>query len=370
MTKPLVSVVIPAYNHEHYITKTFGSLINQTYENMELIVIDDGSSDNTLLVIQDYERKLVDRFSKVIVKSQKNQGICKTLNNGIQLSEGEYIFICPSDDVFSENFVCKQVCYLEENKDYSCSYTDGINLNSSELDIHDYSKGNVFSELFTFKSGDLRWFMLDNYLNLPTPSFIYRASIFEEIGLFDETLKFEDVDMFLRISKYNKMGCINEKLFYRRLHNTNSGRNPDIIIKGLKQIIEKYSLDPDYSEEEKHKLIHNLSKDIEILEGKYNKNQFIKTENFRNFVNNRKLYVWGTGTYAKDLLDSQSSKLEVSLFIESLPKRETFLNKKVISSQALLQLEKDYFILIASSYKEEIVKWLDNHGFERDKDYM
>lgn len=369
MKLPLVSVIIPAYNHENYVEATLESLINQTYENIELIVIDDGSKDGTLLKIKGYEQKLAERFFKVTIKSQENQGICKTLNTGIRLSGGKYIFICPTDDVFSEKFVWKHIRYLEKNPEYACSYTDGINVNSDELDLQDYSRGNIFSNLFTFKSGDLREFMLDNYLNLPTPSFIYRASVFETVGYYDELLKFEDVDMFLRISKNNPIGCINEKLFYRRLHNTNSGRNPEIIIKGLKQIIGKYELDLDYSEEEKQKLIHNLNKDINILEGKYNKNQYIKTEDFINLVGNRKLFVWGTGTYAKDLLVSQNN-LEVSLFIESSQKRLDFLGKKVISAQALLQLEKDYFILIASSYENQITKWLDEHQFVRGQHYI
>lgn len=369
MKTPLVSVIMPAYNHENYVGAALESLIRQTYENMELIVIDDGSNDSTLLKIKDSEQKLIRRFKNVLVKKQSNQGICKTINNGVQLSKGEYIFISSSDDVFSENFVWKHIRYLEENPEYACSYTDGINVNSDELDLQDYSKGNIFSDLFTFKSGNLREFMLDNYLNLPTPSFIYRRSVFEKVGLYDERLKFEDVDMFLRISKNNKIGCINEKLFYRRLHNTNSGRNPEIIIKGLKQIIEKYEVDLDYSKEEKLKLIHNLNKDIHIFEGKYNKERYIKSEDFTNLLGDRKLFVWGTGTYAKDLLLSQT-KLEVSLYVESLPKKESFLDKRVINLQTLLKLDKDFFILIASSYEMEIVKWLENHRFERGKHFI
>lgn len=369
MKLPLVSVIIPAYNHENYVEATLESLINQTYENIELIVIDDGSKDGTLLKIKGYEQKLAERFFKVTIKSQENQGICKTLNTGIRLSGGKYIFICPTDDVFSEKFVWKHIRYLEKNPEYACSYTDGINVNSDELDLQDYSRGNIFSNLFTFKSGDLREFMLDNYLNLPTPSFIYRAGVFETVGLYDEQLKFEDVDMFLRISKNNPIGCINEKLFYRRLHNTNSGRNPEIIIKGLKQIIEKYELDLDYSEDEKLRLIGNLNKDINILEGKYNRNEYIKSEEFINLVGNRRLFVWGTGTYAKDILASQT-KLEVELFIESIPKKQNFLDKKVISAQELLQLEKDYFILIASSYSDEIEGWLNHQGFKKAKNYI
>ena len=89
---PLVSVVISAYNHENYIQETINSIIAQTYEKIELIIIDDGSIDLTFEKILEMENVCKERFINIIFKKQKNQGIGTTANNLINLSQGKYIY--------------------------------------------------------------------------------------------------------------------------------------------------------------------------------------------------------------------------------------------------------------------------------------
>ena len=91
--KPLVSVLIPAFNHEKYIQQAIKSIINQDYKNIELLIIDDGSTDDTWNKIQEMKFLCIGRFVNIFFEKQKNNGVCTTLNRLIQKSNGEFILI-------------------------------------------------------------------------------------------------------------------------------------------------------------------------------------------------------------------------------------------------------------------------------------
>jgi len=98
-TNPLVSVIIPCYNHERYVQETILSIINQTYKNIELLIIDDGSSDSSYDKIREMEEQCNRRFIRFETKRQENKGLIETLNSLINMSSGEYVFPIASDDV-------------------------------------------------------------------------------------------------------------------------------------------------------------------------------------------------------------------------------------------------------------------------------
>lgn len=125
--QPLVSVVIPAYNCEKYIAETLDSVISQTYSNLEIIVVNDCSTDNTEQVILEYEKK--DRRIKYL-KNGVNSGVAKTRNGGVAVANGEWIAFLDSDDIWNFDKIEKQINHLYGSKGYFCytsySFVDGL----------------------------------------------------------------------------------------------------------------------------------------------------------------------------------------------------------------------------------------------------
>jgi len=117
--KPKVSIIIPVYNREDYIGETINSVLNQDYENFEIILVDDASSDNSNAVMQ----KFADDEDRVILlKNTLNKGRSGSVNVGLEKANGDYITFLDSDDLFSEERLKKQVRFMQENSDVDMSY--------------------------------------------------------------------------------------------------------------------------------------------------------------------------------------------------------------------------------------------------------
>ena len=115
---PKVSVIIPAYNHEKYVGATIESILNQTYKNIELIIIDDGSRDKTWDVISSYEKQCEERLAGFVFKRQENSGTCVTLSRLTSHATGKYVFFIASDDIAACESVKLFVKFLEQNDEY------------------------------------------------------------------------------------------------------------------------------------------------------------------------------------------------------------------------------------------------------------
>ena len=230
MTKnnlPLVSVVVPCYNHEKYVKETIESIINQTYKNIELIVIDDGSKDNSVSVIQE----LADKYGFTFIH-RPNKGLSATLNEGIRLSKGKYFSAIASDDILMLEKIEKQVEFMESNPEYGMCYGKIVYFEDSIENTYEYPNSN--------KQG---W-VFDDLLNygcfIPAPSYFMRKEVFESVGGFDKNLWIEDWDMWLRISQKYQVGYIDEYLAYYRKHDTNISSQSLKMYQAEKQILEKY----------------------------------------------------------------------------------------------------------------------------------
>ena len=117
-SNPLVSVVIAAYNHERFVQETIRSIIAQKYENIELIIIDDGSTDSTWHKIQELLPECEKRFVRVYAQTQENRGCALTSNKLISEAQGKYIYSIASDDLSKPHAIEKQVNFLEKHPDY------------------------------------------------------------------------------------------------------------------------------------------------------------------------------------------------------------------------------------------------------------
>lgn len=367
---PLVSVLVPSYNHSEFVTETLQSLCAQTYKNIELIIIDDGSNDNSVKIIEKCIPKVIENTKSVQFIKQSNTGICRTMNKGLELATGKYFCILPSDDIMHRDFLEKQVRFLENNT-FSCSYTNGTHIDTAFLNNKEYHKGVPFSDSIPFKSGNINSFLLENVFRLPSPSFVYRLSILQEIGGFDDNIQFEDVDLMLRISKRFKIGFINEKLFFHRIHKNNSGRNKDIIV-GAITILEKKYIESNYlalNEEELAILANHFAKvRQEQLDPNPKKFWFdIDVKSLKVLAKGKKLVAWGTGEFAKTFL-SQYPDLIFDYFIDS--KKTGKWNGYEIKSPEYLKGETNVYLLVLSSFNHEIELELDKMAFIKEIDFQ
>lgn len=235
---PLVSVLIPAYNHENYIQETIESIINQTYPNIELIILDDGSKDKTWEKITELKPKCENRFVKIHFETKQNEGTCITLNKLLKLSSGEFVYIIASDDLAKPQAIEKEVKFLQDNPDYALAIGDNEYVDSMGKQIFRTQKAftsNIknakYKTVKEFLSSKLKIdFLSDDFGSYKTlykenyipNGYLIRKNIFETIGNFTKNAPLEDFWLMLQISKYKKMKYIDEILFSYRIHDTNT----------------------------------------------------------------------------------------------------------------------------------------------------
>lgn len=194
---PLVSVVIPTFNREILIQKALGSVLAQTYPHIEIIVVDDGSTDNTRGII-------LQRYGETVrYLYQENQGISKSRNTGIKNAQGDFIAFLDSDDYWVPEKTERQIALFQEHPEYGlvASCCASIRLDGRFREKNRPGKsGWVLEGLFHA-----------NYIR--TSSAIIKRECIEKVGIFDEELKeCEEYDYWLRIAAKYPIGFINESL--------------------------------------------------------------------------------------------------------------------------------------------------------------
>ncbi len=198
----LITVVIPTYNRANLIKDAIKTVFSQTYQKFEIIIVDDGSEDNTSEVI----KNLTDERIKYIY--QKNSGVSSARNNGIKNAKGEYIAFLDSDDLWHPQKLEKQLSVLENNPNIGLvtSSSKYITFEKKFIKIKKHcAEGNILLNPDRVFCG--------------TPTLLIRKNIFEKSGLFDETMNFcEDWDLFFRISLICGVYSIPEVLTYVRSH--------------------------------------------------------------------------------------------------------------------------------------------------------
>jgi glycosyltransferase involved in cell wall biosynthesis len=145
LVEKLVSVITPCFNGELYISRFLDSILEQTYSNIELILIDDGSTDNTKGIIEDYQQKFVDRGFSVVYIYQKNQGQAAAVNRGLKLFKGEYLTWPDSDDLLYKDSIKNKVEFLVNNPEYGFVRTDLSVVNEADVSIVLHKGSDVIS---------------------------------------------------------------------------------------------------------------------------------------------------------------------------------------------------------------------------------
>jgi glycosyltransferase involved in cell wall biosynthesis len=204
----MVSIILPVYNGERFIAKAVESILNQTYRLYEFIIIDDGSRDATISIINTFHD---DRI--VLLQNSDNLGIVESLNKGIQKAKGEYICRMDADDISVDTRLEKQVQFLEDNKQIAVvgSQTVLIDENDREIgsEVYPVSPQNISKSIFLhnpFAHG----------------SILIRASVFKECGSYDSRFIYnEDYDLWLRIGSKYLLANMPIQLLKRRIHDSN-----------------------------------------------------------------------------------------------------------------------------------------------------
>ena len=187
MPNKLVSVIIPVYNVERFVKEAIQSIQNQTYKNLEIIVIDDGSSDKTYAIVEG----LAEDDNRIkVYKNDKNQKIVKTLNRALSLAYGEYIARMDGDDISAPDRIEKKVNFLEENKEI-----DLVGCSMKAIDID----GNEIGQTVHYSNQNL---LLES-LECVTPVshiWVARKSLYEKLSGYREISGVEDYDFLLRMT--------------------------------------------------------------------------------------------------------------------------------------------------------------------------
>lgn len=223
---PKVSVIIPTYQHAHFVGQAIQSVLAQTYKDYEIIVVDDGSSDNTSEVLAEFG-------DQVTVIYQENRGLSAARNTGIRASKGEYVAFLDADDVWMPAKLEKQVPLFERNKRVGliCSdilfFDESGDRSSTAFETNRPQSGMIHSVIFILSF-------------MPMPTVMVRRSCFDDVGYFDETLtSCEDHDMWLRISKKWAVDFVNEPLAKYRDSANQMHNNPARMLSNLIRVQEK-----------------------------------------------------------------------------------------------------------------------------------
>jgi glycosyltransferase involved in cell wall biosynthesis len=220
--RPLVSIIVPVYNGARYLRESLDSILAQTYPNVEVLVMDDASTDETPNIIAAYG----DRIRSY--RQPQNQGIYGNMNGGIRQVSGEYIAIYHADDIYSPEIVAREVAFLEQYPESGGVFASDILINAQgeewgRLTLPPEVRGEkpldfrvIFNALLTYKNQFLR-----------CPTCMVRASVYRDVGVYNDAVfrNTSDLEMYLRIARKYPLGIIEEYLLcYRQGHGNSSQR--------------------------------------------------------------------------------------------------------------------------------------------------
>lgn len=220
MSDSLVSIIIPVYQKVQYIEKCIHSLINQNYKNIEILLIDDGSTDGSEVICD----KLAEEYNFIRTIHQNNRGVSSARNKGIKNATGEYILFLDCDDFIENDILYRLIKLIEETKTDICIF-DFIYFNEKRHDIITTSfKSDIYSKRDIV---EYFWAIFEKRISHNVGNKIYKSKIIKDNNiLFNEEYSiFEDILFFLEyLNNVNKIYYLNEPLYYYYSHDSGSLR--------------------------------------------------------------------------------------------------------------------------------------------------
>ena len=263
MKKGLVSIITPVYNGEEFLNRSIKSVLDQTYQNWELLLIDDGSDDDSVNIIESY---LLDKRIRLL-KNKSNSGISATRNKGIRNSNGEYIALLDQDDEWFPEKLQKQVQVFN-------SLDNSFGLVYSNIEVR-FDNGKITERKLNIApksqiDENLKLILLNNLISSPTV--LLKKTVLDDVGLFDESIQWggDDYDLWIRIAHKYKFGYIDEVLCIRHEHQKNYSADKKRMMDRTIELVEKYvqdfGLDPELKKKTRSNLYYRFG--IESLKKK------------------------------------------------------------------------------------------------------
>jgi glycosyltransferase involved in cell wall biosynthesis len=226
MSYPLISVIIPFYNHNKYVKQTLDSVLADTYPNKEIVIINDGSSDPDDSQITEW----IEQHQGILAityRKRDNKGITKTLNEMLSMAKGDYIAHIASDDFFINNTFTERVKLLQ-------SHPQKLMLLSDAITVDDHGNQLYKSAMFEQRGGKKEFYFTDKGLKreiikrwcVVGPTTFIDKRLFNQIGGYDENLFYEDWDLFLRAVSKDLILFDDHLVAAHRWHKNNASSNP------------------------------------------------------------------------------------------------------------------------------------------------
>ena len=225
---PLVSIITPNFNGGLYLEETIKSVLNQTYNNIEYIIVDGASSDNSLEIISKYKEKI----SKII--SEPDNGMYDAINKGMKLSKGSIIAYINSDDFYPKNIIANVVNFFNKYSNVDLVYGDLIYVDKNSKIIRKISYPNY----------NLKCQFASNYSLIGQPSSFWRKRLIDNIGIFNNKYKFAgDHDFYIKSGLNNVIKHDSELISFFRIHELSlTNNNKQLSLAEVSSIQKNYNV--------------------------------------------------------------------------------------------------------------------------------
>jgi len=253
---PKVTVLIPSYNAAHFLPISMESALSGTYQDFEIIVVDDGSVDNTKVVVQSFMNKYP---GKVHYFWQENKGLAEARNTGIARSKGEYLALLDADDQWLPHRLQEGVKILDQDSSIGLVHGNITNIDADNKEINTPKRnasppsGSIFDNIFLRK------------MDIYCPTVLFRRSCCQQVGMFDINLTrlgCEDRDLWLRIAQKYKIVYIDKVLSYYRITPQSMSNNLKKMLEARLYVIDKYCPKDDQSKRRlRNKAISKIYRD-------------------------------------------------------------------------------------------------------------
>ncbi len=233
---PKVSVIIPAHNAQRFIRETIQSVLGQTYQDFEIVIVNDGSTDGTEAIVEEFVKTRPERIKYIY---QKNQGHAICRNTGLKNAQGQYIAFLDADDLWREDKLMRQVSFLDQHPEVGLIHCERVRINE---------QGETIPTPFVdpkFLSGKIFYHLLLRRAHICTSAVLCRKSVLDEVGYFDETfpdrIGGEDRELWLRIAGRFEIAYSRQPLVkYRYLKGSLSRtRKKELFLRGRFHVIDQ-----------------------------------------------------------------------------------------------------------------------------------
>ncbi len=225
MDKPLLTIIVPVFNREKYITDCLQSILSQTYSNFRLLVLDDGSTDDTLSLINSFDD------NRIVIRSFQHMGCWKIKNEALRLVQSEYLMFVDSDDVIRKNYISKMIESVNSCPGFDYYYPLRLTIADSNLK----DTGRVWRYLDNAAAPEIiKLFFQHAIAGVPHPASVIKTDLFHKTGLFKDDLKnYGDAVYIIQNCSRIKFKSVDENGYINRQHDEQTNKDKSHAVKAI-----------------------------------------------------------------------------------------------------------------------------------------